>query len=280
MSADVRPGGASADGPAPDVAPTAPDVAPAPPDVAPAPPDAAPAPPDGAPASPDAPPSLPSLSRELLAHWSFDEEGVGLARDRSGNGLHGEVKGTATGGAGRVGRALDLTRRPPGWVRVPSSPALDRITKALSIAAWVNRTSNPVDNGTVLSRQYGTSAWDHYNIAFDPTGRLRFFLNTYAGSASFVLATPDPVPLGRWVHVAAVYDGATARIYQDGVEVARKTAAVTFRTATTPVTMGGEINGPSEVIEETFTGFIDEVSLHARALLPEEVAALARGARP
>ena len=48
--------------------------------------------------------------------------------------------------------------------------------------------------------------------------KLRIRLRT-DGSTSTLLATSGNLVPGVWTHAAIVYDGATMRIYKDGVEV-------------------------------------------------------------
>ena len=57
------------------------------------------------------------------------------------------------------------------------------------------------------------------------------------------------------------YDGATARLYVNGVEVASDAITGTIPADTTPVILGGNGNDASGVPTELFPGRIDELML-------------------
>jgi len=86
---------------------------------------------------------------------------------------------------------------------------------------------------------------------------------------------PDPDVIAD---PAGVYDGAVARLYVNGAEVASEPQTGTFLSDTTPVILGGNGNDGSNVPTELFPGRIDELMLFARALSPTEIAQLAAGA--
>jgi hypothetical protein len=70
----------------------------------------------------------------------------------------------------------------------------------------------------------------------------------------------------RWTHLAATWDGTTARIYADGVQVASRavTGALTGGTGVVAIGAYG-VN--------RFHGSIDEVAIYDRALTPAEIQA-------
>jgi len=91
-------------------------------------------------------------------------------------------------------------------------------------------------------------------------------------------SAPDPVAQNTWVHLAGTYDGATVRLYVDGVEVANQPLTGSFAHDRTPVILGGNGNDASGVPTELFPGRIDELMLFGRALGADEIARLAAGA--
>jgi len=96
-------------------------------------------------------PAGDSLKNGLVAHWPL----AGDLRDRSGNGLDAEARGTidpkAPGRDGKPGGAVGLDGR--GQLIVPASPALDLGDSDLTISAWIN-TEGDADSpiGDILSR--------------------------------------------------------------------------------------------------------------------------------
>ena len=137
------------------------------------------------------------------------------------------------------------------------------------------RNGHRPDNfGTALSRQIGTSEDQYYHLSLF-LGRPNLFITTEVGYVS--PSAPDPVPRDTWIHLAGVYDGAVARIYVNGAEVASAPLTGTFAPDTTPVILGGNGNDASGVPTELFPGRIDELMLYARALSAEEIGRLAAG---
>ena len=87
------------------------------------------------------------------------------------------------------------------------------------------------------------------------------------------MSATDPLPTGRWVHVAATYDGKVMRLYMDG----RQCASLERHG---PV-VGNERHlclGSYDVNHRAyFDGLLDEVKILHRALSSEEIATRARG---
>jgi hypothetical protein len=93
-----------------------------------------------------------------------------------------------------------------------------------------------------------------------------------------MLLAEDSAPRGAWTHLAGVYDGAVARLYVNGVEVASEALTGSFTPDTTPVILGANGNDASGSPTERFPGRIDELMLYARALNATEIGQLAAGA--
>lgn len=74
------------------------------------------------------------------------------------------------------------------------------------------------------------------------------------------------MPLNTWTHVAVTYDGATLRMFVNGVQV-RSSAA----TGAAVATSGALRIGGNSVWGEYFRGLIDEVRIYSRALLAGEI---------
>jgi hypothetical protein len=74
------------------------------------------------------------------------------------------------------------------------------------------------------------------------------------------------IPVDRWSHVAATYDGRALRLYVDGREVSRRAVSGALQTPSTPLWIGG--NRP---YGEHFEGLIDEVRVYDRALTEAQI---------
>jgi hypothetical protein len=227
-------------------------------------------------------PSNVDLTTGLFGYWPFDEApGATTAADLSGNENHGtleNVEAAAAWSAGRVGGALELPGgNPGGGVRVPSTrlPALT----ALTVAAWVNRTSNGSGNWlTVVSQEDGNTFYETFGLTFY-MGEITLLLAT----AQTTMATFPILPccaFGEWHHLAASWDGAAVRLYVDGKLAKTAPFAGRVRASASPVYLGNNKNGPTGGTDEPFIGRLDEVVIYTRALPATAIAALAAGATP
>jgi hypothetical protein len=80
------------------------------------------------------------------------------------------------------------------------------------------------------------------------------------------------------VHLAGTYDGTTARLYLNGVEVNSGVISGPFAAETNPVVVGGNGNGTDFAVSEMIPGQLDDVMLYRRALSGEEIARIEAGA--
>jgi Concanavalin A-like lectin/glucanases superfamily len=128
------------------------------------------------------------------------------------------------------------------WMRAPlGSSFMSAVSKPSSLAT--------LDNVMSLGMASGTAFWE-----------------TNAGT----IATATDLR-GSWHHVAATWDGTTRLLYVDGSVVGMDN--VQFDDSLLDVAIGGDLDFGAPAI--FFTGEIDELELHQRALGPSEIAALA-----
>ena len=71
--------------------------------------------------------------------------------------------------------------------------------------------------------------------------------------------------LDRWIHIAATYDGSTARLYADGIEICSRPNSGAIRVADSPFTISGYFDESGEIVDE-ITGKLDDVRIYNRAL--------------
>jgi hypothetical protein len=143
---------------------------------------------------------------------------------------------------------------------------------------WMRREHPQPRLATLVTRQLGSSNADHFFVGIDH-GSLEFSSHLWFG----VLRSPAPEASNRWRHIALTHDATgTSHLYVDGVAtVDRATRSAPLGGGISPVLIGGGCNGPNPAeINELFDGAVDEVAIFARALDPEEIAALAAGWRP
>jgi hypothetical protein len=213
----------------------------------------------------------PALTQGLLHYWSFDRADANGLRDSAGDcPLLGYRKSGEWLTAGVVGDAVDVAT----GVYLDGT-ACDLSPANFTVAGWIRYTAAA---STSKARAI-LSAGNHYSPLNKPwvlqltAGKL-----VLAGGAKSV-QSPEPVPEGRWVHVAAVVtapeapgDAAarTVRLYLDGREIAAGSVTITPQVA--QVLVGNTHRGGPDY----FCGQFDELAVWARALSAAEIAALQR----
>jgi chitodextrinase len=194
----------------------------------------------------------------LVAAYSFDEGSGVVVNDSSGNGHTGSVVG-ATWTAGRYGGALSLD----GVGNYVNLGQLGTFyTSGFTLEAWVQKRTTKND-AAVLGTWTGTATggpmiWvDHIATHYMTT-----FGQTYS---NYLDSGRNPI-VGQWQHLAATYDGTTARFYIDGTEVANRTVSPPVGSSNL-WRVGAYDTSPSGF----FDGLVDDVRVYNRALSAAEV---------
>ena len=199
------------------------------------------------------------------------------ASDGSALGNTADLLNGATWGAGRLGGGLKLDGV-DDIATVPSSPSLGGFTNAFTVSAWARRPASQSGWRAVVSRQLTTGSSDQFHLSFY-NGQPRFGLNTTSGGDQYVGG--GSASLGQWVHLAGVYDGATIKLYVDGVQRASMDKTGSMLSSSRPVLVSGNANGTAPLAaNQNLAGSIDEFRLYTRALGGAEIAALASPGTP
>ena len=214
----------------------------------------------------------------LVLHYSMETLSQGTIIDSSPSSLHGHV----VAGSGTVrlvtslagyGRALRLTGTAHQYVDVPMSTVLDADTYTL--AAWVRYTG--IQNDKTLGRWEVLEKAGAYwmNVRTNGLVRVGGFYGGCANANWVYLDSTRALPVDRWRHVAATYDGAWLRVYIDGR--AAGATRVTGRTCVSgePLAVGAKNNPSKGLLEAFWDGRLDEVRVYNRALTATEVGQLA-----
>ena len=141
-----------------------------------------------------------------------------------------------------------------------------------TLSAWIRPVAG---TGGVISR-YRAAGPKGYGL-FLVDGKLQFRIDTSSISDRMRIETAESLPLNRWTHVAAVYDGTRntdgMRIYVNGRLAAARMLVDESLNATRidePVRIG---HGPGP--EDRFRGLIDDARIYSRALAPAQIAVIA-----
>jgi len=199
-----------------------------------------------------------SVNNGLVAAYSFEEASGSTTEDLSGHDNTGTlVSNPVRTDAGRFGRAL-LFNGSSSYVNVPHSESLN-LTKTVTLMAWCNPT--------VVTDSYRNLVYKPEDIyfleGFTPVPNTPRFYGTFSSAN---LNATTRLQANQWTHVAGTYDGATMRLYINGVQVASRSQTGPVLTSTYDLGIGGNsLNG------QFFPGMIDEVRIYSRALSAAEI---------
>ncbi len=147
----------------------------------------------------------------------------------------------------------------------------------LSLAVWVRpaRAREQVIFSKLSTAPSAGQKW--LELKLDAAGRAVFTVPNASPFASSVKSAQRIGP-GRWVHLAATYDGDRAVLYLDGVPAGEARVAP-FETSRGPVFVGArpDAAGRRARLAPLFDGRLDDLRVFRGALSPDEVALLARG---
>jgi hypothetical protein len=196
----------------------------------------------------------------LLARWRLDETTGVVAHDATANLNDGTLVGGLTWTPGRLDGSLSFDGT-DDYVDCGNPAAFD-LTTAVSVTAWVCPAA-----GSGL-RPIASKGDHQYTLRQSSSGTFEFL----AYDGAWHIATGTTVAdVGRWYHVAGVCDGATVKVYVDGVEEASVSGGLSA--SAFPVNIGRN----SEETDRLFGGRIDEVRIYDRAMTGAEVIELAGG---
>jgi hypothetical protein len=225
---------------------------------------------------------LQQYSTNLIGYWKLDEApGSMTVLDSSGMGHHGTLENLDAARvwiAGRRGGAIEIAGDDhASGIRVPLTPAIAGLQR-FTVAAWAYRFEAAGDYASVISRQLGTSQYEVFNLSF--TGSL-VSIYLAAGSPStsypFVTRSKKSTPAGRWIHVAATFDGRVVRLYLEGVQENSMDYPRAMPASSTPLYLGTNQNDSDG---EPMAGRLDDILLYSEALSPQAIAELAAGMAP
>ena len=215
----------------------------------------------------NAPPIDPTNG--LIGAWNFNNTIVANVPDSSGQGNDGTLVSPAICTQGQL--VLNGTN---GYMRVASSPALEQVTNAVTISAWVTLYSNtPMQ--TILRKVYSEttnlypySVYDLVILSQGSTFMPR--IGVTRSDSTRGLAYGAAHPYGVLYHIAGTYDGTSLLIYVNGVLEGNTSFAGATLPSSQPLCIGRY--GASD---ETVKGSLGQVRLYKRALSAAEIQILA-----
>lgn len=208
-----------------------------------------------------------STNSDLIAYWPLNEGTGTTANDITGN----DYDGILTNAPEWINSQLMFDGN-NDYVDVGT---LDVSGQALTLAAWVqvDKLENCIHRDCrILSKATGTAEQAHYwmlsTIKVGNQTRLRFRLKTN-GITSTLVAFTGNLSNGEMFHVAAIYDGATMRLYKNGIEVGNKVKIGNIDTNTTVKAWIG--NNPNNANSRPWKGTIADVRIYQQALTIDQI---------
>src|SRR5207247_6798599 len=153
--------------------------------------------------------------------------------------------------SGKYGNALTFNGT-NAFVSINNATSL-QLTTGMTLEAWVYPTT--VSNKW---RDVIYKGNDNYYLEGTSNHSSRPAMGGTFGSD---LVGTSALTANTWAHLAATYDGATMRLYVNGVQVASRAQTGAIATSTNPLQIGGD-----SLYGQYFAGRIDEVRIYNRAL--------------
>ncbi|NQT51747.1 glycoside hydrolase family 99-like domain-containing protein, partial [bacterium] len=198
----------------------------------------------------------------LIGWWAFDEaQDSPVALDYAGNRLGGMLR-DATRAPGIDGNALVCKG---GCATIPNHRLLSP-TSQLTVECWVKTDAAGQDNRWLVNRVLAGGTATGYRMG---VLRGKPCFEVPLTEWSHHLTAHEPLPTGRWVHLAGTFDGTTMRLYVDGEVQGTMERPGPVKPNDFPLCLGTYDVGHAA----HFTGLLDELRLYSRALAADEVRA-------
>jgi hypothetical protein len=207
-------------------------------------------------------PVLPKTDPSLVGWWKLEDEKSGTAVDYSGWDCYGTLVGNPRWVEGYYGDALDFDGS-DDYVDITPPANWSTGTAPRSMCGWGK--TDTIGTGWRWIAAYGS-----------PNTSQAMFIGLN-GTALYGGGYGDDVYLdafweiGVWHHIGLTYDGTTARLYADGIEVA--SAPKTWDLVPGRAHIGRQVNTAAEF----WDGMIDDVRIYNVALTAEQVKETMRG---
>jgi chitodextrinase len=194
-----------------------------------------------------------------VAVYGFNEGSGTVLTDLTGNGNNGTISGATWTTSGKYGNALTFNGTNAS-VTINNAASL-QLTSAMTLEAWVYPTTV---NSTWRDVIYKGD--DNYYLMAMSTNSSHPVAGAILGGVYAEAIGPNALTANTWAHLAATYDGATVRLYVNGVQVASQARTGAIATSTNPLQIGGD-----SIYGQYFAGRIDEARIYNRALSVAEI---------
>lgn len=216
--------------------------------------------------------SVAVLSDEPVAYWRLDESSGTTAADATGNGHDGTYIGTHSLGADGVMQdgydhaALELAAASSSGMQGSDWADLEFVgTASFSVECWFNADSL-TSGSKILVQKASSGNASGWELIVNGTDDWVAFTRQATGGN--VHSAAGSVTTGTDHHAVATYDGATLRLYLDGVLVDSVATTVAVSSSAVDLSIG------YDSVDTTFgfDGRIDEAAVYDFALSAARIA--------
>lgn len=138
---------------------------------------------------------------------------------------------------------------------IPQTTATDLGSGSFTIECWVNRQTAAA---IVTKRRTDSALTGSWGLTMDANG---YFIFLGVGWASTYTATTNPIPVGKWTHLAVSRDGTNLSMYVDGVRVYNTTDSYDYTCSTyTILKLWGNSGGNYPAGSALTGGFVGHLS--------------------
>ena len=197
------------------------------------------------------------------AYLSFNEGSGTTAYDLSAHGNAGMLHNVTRAESGGCGNAL-VFAGVDNYVSIPWRTS-NHPEKEIAVTAWFY--TDAYGPQQIVSTCYRNGG---YCLGFDDGRDLWWTVNLKGEGPVSVNVRHEGISMGRWHHVAGIYDGKTTRIYFDGVLYNQQNAtgpiAYEFPNYLILGAGAGAFDTPDPASPRYFHGGLDEVRIYDRAI--------------
>jgi hypothetical protein len=211
--------------------------------------------------------------KRLLGYWSFNDGAGEVVKDSSGGNHDGKILNNMRGVKwvdGKKGKALHFkgTRsgKDSGCVFVPKFKV--DVTKGVTIEVWIklDKGVDPEELFEIVGNMggnYGPGFRLYYNWK-----ELTFMSGPCKGPKEiWKVVTSKYSPIGKWLHLAATYDGEVYKLYVNGEEAATSKGKLPITNGNNFLSIGSFLKG----VSYGFNGIIDEMKIYNYPLSSEDI---------
>jgi alpha-tubulin suppressor-like RCC1 family protein len=198
---------------------------------------------------------------DLVAAWGFSEGSGATAADESGNANTATLNGAAWTASGKFDAALTFDGM-DDRADVPDANALDLSTD-LTAEGWVYADASSQTRTLLAKEETGGIV---YGLFLTSASKVE--LRVKAGGTLRSVTSVTSISASTWTHVAGTYDGSYLRVWINGLEENSLAATGSIAVSDQPLRIGGDT-----VLNQPFSGRIDEVRIYSRALIASEIVA-------